>query len=209
MKMSWWGYIIIWAMQIVLVMMFISPDHIKEEVATEYKKTEWWLGVQNTAELYKKSTFDYKHSFVETGIEDFVFDTFVLHKQETDDKAMARAQKEPLWKVIEDRLTALFFIIQTMFFRARLFLMTFFLTLPYLIPVMIDGLMAREILKLSEDNASVTMYSISKYTLAFLVFLPFLMMFWPWAISPMWLLIWAIIFSMNVWQVAKNFQHRL
>jgi hypothetical protein len=87
--------------------------------------------------------------------------------------------------------------------------MTFFLTLPYLIPVMIDGLMAREILKLSEDNASVTMYSISKYTLAFLVFLPFLMMFWPWAISPMWLLIWAIIFSMNVWQVAKNFQHRL
>ncbi|BBM67622.1 MULTISPECIES: DUF4400 domain-containing protein [Vibrio] len=206
---SWWMYLIIWALQVVLVMIFINPEQVKKVVTEEYRKTEMWLGKENTEQLYAKATGQYQRYIIQSKFKEVTYDIFLPRNVEMENKGMERMRQASFWLHVQDRLESFFLLIKTMLFRAKIFINAFILSCPYLFPVIIDGLMRREVLKISEDNASLNLYTIAKKTFLVCLFLPFFMLFWPWAISPIYLLVWTIFMAFTLWIVASHVQHRI
>ncbi len=206
---SWWMYLIIWALQVVLVMIFINPEQVRKVVTEEYRKTEMWLGKENTEQLYAKATGQYQRYIIQSKFKEVTYEIFLPRNVEIENRGMERMRQASFWEHVEDRLESFFLLIKTMLFRSKIFVNAFLLSCPYLFPVIIDGLMRREVLKISEDNASLNLYTIAKKTFLACLFLPFFMLFWPWAISPIYLLAWTIFMAFTLWVVASHVQHRI
>ncbi|BBL92319.1 MULTISPECIES: DUF4400 domain-containing protein [Vibrio] len=206
---SWWVYLILWALQVILVILFVNPEQVRKVVTEEYRKTELWLGKENTEQLYAKATGQYKQYIIKSKFKEVTYDIFLPRNVEMENKGMERLRQASFWDLVKDRLDSLFLLLKTILFRAKIFINAFLLSCPYLLPVIVDGLMRREVLKISEENASLNLYTVCKKVFLGCLFIPFFMLFWPWAISPIYLLVWTVFMAFTLWIVASHVQHRI
>lgn len=207
-QISWWTLLIIWTIQLVVILILVSPEHMNGIVESEYRKTETWLGKSNTQQLYAKATFQYERYFIASQFKERAYEIFLPRDVKMNNRGMERLRNAPLWDHVRNRLDSFFLLLMTILFRGRIFFSVFLLSIPYLTPVVIDGLMRREKLKLGEENASVTLYTVAKRAFMTCLFLPLFVLFWPLPISPIYLLMWTIFMGFSLWIVASHTQHR-
>ena len=81
---------------------------------------------------------------------------------ERDNAAFSWVNDEKLFASVNERLEAVFYLFEAMMFRFDTFLICLLLSLLVLIPTVIDGLCRWQILRSSDNNASINIYNVSE-----------------------------------------------
>jgi hypothetical protein len=205
-----WIIIFILIAEILIVAVAIGPEHVKEENKKELRIIVKWFGKEKAKEMYLSSRDNFNWMFKDSGIVKGSY-SFLLPNNENKykNKGVERMDSSPIWAAIQRRIDSFWIVIKSGFLRFELLLLCLLHCLPFLIPVVIDGLMKREICKLSEDNASLPIYTLSKYTFNFCLIGPPVLFLLPFSISPIYVGVWALLFASSSWLMSSNVQHRI
>ena len=196
--------IIILIMEAALVFLFVPKGTLIRVQQQELQSVTSNLGEQASEYVKRQSDHYYYSSFVETGILQTSYN-FLVGQWNEDDTFDDRG----FGKLVEERLDATWLALNLAFRRMTTLFLWAPYVLPFLIAVVIDGLVEREIRKSRFVFASPATHRAAKigFVLVFgaLISIPFL----PISVTPLLpaYFVWAV--AMAAWAYAANMQKRL
>ena len=144
--------------------------------------------------------------FVDTGIVEESRDFFVEHRSREYKEGWQRVSDAPLWDMLVEAMEKFWMVLESGMLRLQIMSVCLLISLSFIVPSLIDGLIKREIQKYGEENVSINIYSVSTLVFCSAFLLPFILLFWPMAISPPYMAIWTLILAGSLWLLASNVQ---
>jgi hypothetical protein len=181
-----------------------------EIINTERLAAARWFGESKTIEMIESSRLNYERLFVDSGFKDVVYETFYTDQRlDRGNAAFNWVNDEKIFAAVNERLEALFYLLQAMLFRFDLFMICLLLSLLILVPTVIDGLCRWQISRSSDQNASINVYNVSERIFYLLLTLPIYAFFLPMAITPVAFSVWMGVLCVAIYCMASNLQHRI
>lgn len=202
--------LLIWWLEIILIVGFISDQWTREIQAREDKMTLAFLGARKEAEIRQTSGEWFDRLFVRTGIRESVYRYFIPTEQERQmSKGFEDVGRHDLFPFIESRLNVLWDTLYQMVKRFVVVLAWMPLCLAALMPFIIDGLIRRRISQTNFDYPSPMAHRYSLYVILGAGYLIILGLTLPFPIPPLAtpIGIFVVAYAMNVF--LANTQKRI
>jgi hypothetical protein len=190
------------------LLLFISPDYMKEEFNQEKALLTDFMGADVSDEIYLTSQDIYRNVFVDSGIVQTTVNMFTADVDIEDGYGSAQLGND-VNNLVSGRIEAFWIGIMFAIFRVSIFLNVFLYAGLLYIPFLVDALVQRRINQLGFIYASPNIYHASKSILVGAFILPFVFMLWPGAISPLIYLAWSALFPCCLWFGGQNVQHAI
>lgn len=208
--MIWYFLFCLLLIEFAGLVLFLPKSVVIEMINTERMASARWFGDTKTIEMIEASKANYEYLFVQSGFKEAVYDTFYTDQRlERGNKALDWVNDEKFFAAVNERLEALFYLLQAMLFRFDMFLICMTLSLLILIPTVIDGLCRWQIARSSDQNASINVYNVSERTFYLLLALPIYAFFMPVPITPVAFTLWMGMLCIAIYCMASNLQHRI
>lgn len=195
---------IVLVMEIALVFLFVPKGTLIRVQQQELQSVTSNLGEQASEYVQQQSDHYYYSSFVETGILQTSYD-FLIGQWNEDDTFDDRG----FGKLVEDRLDATWLALNLAFRRITTLLLWAPYVLPFLIAVIVDGLVEREIRKSRFVFASPATHRTAKIAFALVVGALISIPFLPFSVTPLLPAYFVWAFAMAAWAFTANMQKRL
>lgn len=207
--MMWKKHVLIWL--IILIVSFIimplmmKPHAIMGRVMSEIKMIQLVFGAEDTAKLTRSATTWYNAIFVETGLIGST-DKAYIHESEKESSKVFFGGAARVADVTNGYLLS--FGAQAYAMMIRLFIILSWLPyiFPFMLAVIIDGLVTRRIKFESFGFSSPIAYSLALHSIIPIVFFPALYLLLPIPITPLFMPFWALVFAFPVSMLIGNTQ---
>lgn len=196
--------------EIVLLAMIIPRDYLITMVNTERQHILHWFAPERTAQMLSDAQDSFQRLIVDSGFQQGFIDTFYIDAGDlnrNDGINTFVQQQEVSWS--NERIDSFWIILQAVFLRWDLFVICITLSLLFIIPTIVDGLMNWQKLRSSDENASINIYNVAEKALYLLAILPVYGIFAPFPITPPVIILWALVIAFCIWLMASNLQHRI
>lgn len=193
--------------QLLLVVTFISPEHVRTETKKEFEIISKWFGEDKAVAMFNNANSTFRGVFVESGFVKASYDTLVPErKRDYQDASMNEIANSSFFISVKERLDAFWISVRASIMRLDLMWICILHCLIFIIPTIIDGLMKLEKQKLTEDNSVLNIFDVAIFVLSVCVIGPLIILMWPMAISPTYVGVWALIMSIAAWLTASESQ---
>lgn len=194
-------------LQMVLLPLLVPTDHLVNTFNKERKHVANWFGYDRTMEMIVDADENFEALFINTGIASELTE-WLTHDPNIDYKndGMNEVSQHPFFEVISEKLQNVWLMAKGGLLRVEMIFISILLSLSFLIPSVIDGLVIRERLRGSTDNVSTIFYHQSQKIFTGCLLLPLLAVFWPIAMSPIYFVVWTFFLAGSVWLMCKNLQ---
>ena len=208
--MIWYIIFSLLLFELVAIIFFLPKEMVISMINEERLASMRWFGEEKTKNMIESANEKYEAIFVESGFKEVVYETFYTDQSlERDNAAFSWVNDEKLFASVNERLEAVFYLFEAMMFRIDTFLICLLLSLLVLIPTVIDGLCRWQILRSSDNNASINIYNVSERFFYLLLLLPVYAFFLPVPITPAAFSIWIGFICISIYFMASNLQHRI
>lgn len=188
-----------------LVLSFLPKEHLVEIVDQERQSTVKWFGKEKSTEMIDDANVMFDKLFVTSGIHDSSVNFFVRHTDK-DNGLFQEFGEASIFQDLSNGVKKIWFVIQSGMLRLEVMYVCLILSFTFLIPSFIDGINRRTIVRYSEMNVSIIMYTESLKIFFFCLAFPLALLFWPMAISPIYMVCWTLVLALAVWTASSNFQ---
>lgn len=168
-----------------------------------------WFGENKTRKMLKNADELYIKLFQETGMVDGSIHFVLRHRDNKQKAGWEKMSNSTVWDSLANGIKRIWLVIRGGFFRLQVMWICFLLSLSFIVPSLVDGLVKRAISKLGESNVSLNIYNLSMPVFLSAIGLPLFLLFLPVAISPVYMLIWTVILAGSVWLISSNVQHEV
>lgn len=208
--MIWYVLFSLLVFEFAAIVFFLPKELVLSLITEERIASARWFGETKTLEMMQSAKENFDLLIVDSGFRQMVYDTFYTDQRlDRGNKALNWVNDEKFFGAVNDRLDALFHLIEAMFFRFDMFLICLLLSLLILIPTIIDGLCRWQIARSSDTNASINVYNVSERFFYLLLALPVYAFFLPVPITPAAFSIWMGSLCFAIYFMASNLQHRI
>ena len=179
-------------------------------VNIEREKILHWFANDRTTQMISESEQTFDNLIVHSGLKQEIIDMFYVDATKlTQNQGINNfiQSDEASWG--NERIESLWIVLHAVFLRWDLFLICMGLSLLFIIPTVVDGLCNWQKLRSSDENASINIYNVSEKTLYILSILPIYGLFAPIPITPVAIILWALVCSFCIWLMISNLQHRI
>ena len=208
--MIWYIILSLLLFELTAIIFLLPKELVVNMINEERLASVRWFGEEKTEKMIESANENYETIFVESGFKEVVYETF--YTDQTLDRKNAAfnwINDEKLFSSVNERLEAVFYLLEAMMFRIDTFLICLLLSLLVLIPTVIDGLCRWQILRSSDNNASINIYNVSERFFYLLLLLPVYAFFLPVPITPAAFSIWIGLICIAIYFMASNLQHRI
>lgn len=188
------------------ILCLIPRKHLVEIIDAERQHSVTWFGENKAKEMIDDASSLFNLLFVDTGIVEESRDFFVEHRSREYKEGWQRVSDAPLWDMLVEAMEKFWMVLESGMLRLQIMSVCLLISLSFIVPSLIDGLIKREIQKYGEENVSINIYSVSTLVFCSAFLLPFILLFWPMAISPPYMAIWTLILAGSLWLLASNVQ---
>lgn len=197
-------FVILFIIFEIAVFTFFAPqENVVEMINKERRITAEWMGVERTTQMIERADAIYKDTFLNTGI---VKGTFQI--MGVDDPS-----KNNMWlstgiydKVVE-RINTFWLLVKAGLMRIEVMLVYLAVSLLFLIPIVVDGFVIREIRKQGASSPSTNIYTAGKDGLYICLAIPVFFLIWPFTIYPAYMVLWTLSIGVCCWLLSAHFQH--
>lgn len=208
--MIWYIILSLLLFELTAIIFLLPKELVVNMINEERLASVRWFGEEKTEKMIESANENYETIFVESGFKEVVYETFYTDQTlDRNNAAFSWINDEKLFSSVNERLEALFYLFEAMMFRIDTFLICLLLSLLVLIPTVIDGLCRWQILRSSDNNASINIYNVSERFFYLLLLLPVYAFFLPVPITPAAFSIWIGLICIAIYFMASNLQHRI
>lgn len=196
-------------LEMLLIALFVSASWVNAQIKEERSAIFSWLGKETTTNIIESTNNSYRYFFQATGLVEGSYEIFIPNKEQIQASAGMETLGKPVFVWFKERLDAFWITIYHSFQRLFTLLEWLPYMLPLLLPAVIDGAMQREIKKVTYGYASPVRYHTAFHLLLALIFLPFIYMFFPIAVTPIIIPIWALLLAIVLLVLSANIQKKI
>ena len=208
--MIWYIILSLLLFELTAIIFLLPKELVVNMINEERLASVRWFGEEKTEKMIESANENYETIFVESGFKEVVYETFYTDQTlDRNNAAFNWINDEKLFSSVNERLEAVFYLLEAMMFRIDTFLICLLLSLLVLIPTVIDGLCRWQILRSSDNNASINIYNVSERFFYLLLLLPVYAFFLPVPITPAAFSIWIGLICIAIYFMASNLQHRI
>jgi hypothetical protein len=189
-----------------LILAFLPRQHLVDVIHTERQYSLKWFGEEKSLEMINSANGVFNGMFVDTGLVEGSNNFFLKHRNKKHGKGFQKMSDSKFWDHLVSGVDKMWLIIESGMLRLQIMWVCLLLSLSFVIPSLLDGVVKREIRKYGEDNSSINVYSVAMLVLTSTFSLPLVLLFWPMAISPPYMAIWTIILAFSIWLLSSNVQ---
>lgn len=201
-------FAIVWLLQSALILVFVSSGWIEKQISKERAAAEQYLGTQSAAYLKNRSDETFSSLFVETGIVQYTYDTYIPRR--TQDRVTGMEDLAPwAFRWMRGRLDALWWWLYQAISRVHLVLYWAWYFIPFLAAALVDGMAVRRVRIYSAAYNNAVRFKAASGTLAFALFFPLLLITLPIAVPPVTIPLWMLLAGLVVMTWSSNLQHHL
>lgn len=196
--------------EVVFLTLFVPKDYLIEIVKIERAQILHWFAGDRTSQMIYESQDTFQRLIIDSGFKQGLLDIFFVDSTKlTQNRGMNNFIQSPEASWGNERLDSLWIVLHAVFLRWDLFVICMGLSLLFVIPTVVDGLCNWQKLRSSDENASINIYNVSEKTLYLLALLPIFGLFAPFPITPVAIILWALVCSFCIWLMISNLQHRI
>lgn len=207
--MMWKKHVLIWL--ILLIVAFIAmplmmkPHAIMSRVMGELEMMQMVLGTDDANKITRSATTWYNAFFVDTGLIDSTSKAYVSESEKNASQTFFGGATR-IVDVTNGYLLS--FAAQAYAMMIRLFIILSWLPFifPFMLAVVIDGMVTRRIKMESFGFASPIAYSLALHTIIVIVFFPALYLLLPIPVTPLFMPFWALAIAFPVSMLIGNTQ---
>jgi len=190
----------------VFILCALPKEYVIKIINEEREYAVTWFGENKTKEMLNDASDLYDLFFVDTGMVEASQKLFVKHRDRDYKKGWQEVSDAPLWDMLVESMNKFWMVLESGLLRLQIMWVCLLVSLSFILPALSDGLVKREIRKYGEHNVSVNIYTVAMFVFNSAFMLPFILLFWPMAISPPYMTIWTIILAGSIWLLASNVQ---
>jgi len=195
---------------------FVADSDMLEVVLTnEVEKVQYWFGKDGANSIVKKTNSIYETAFVSTGLVETSFALTQASLISEDDPLFENRSDgiinftEHIQSWLNGRITAFWRVIYHAIVRLYIFVEWVPFIVLLTLPAVVEGLVRREIKKISFGYSSPVIYNAALQTLPFTIALPAIYLFLPMDSSPIIPLLWGVLMSGLQFFMFSNLQKRI
>ena len=208
--MIWYVLFSLLLFEFTAIVFFLPKKWVLEMINEERMAAARWFGESKTLEMLESAKENYDKYIIDSGFRQVVYDTFWTDQRlEPENDVYKWINDDRLFIAVNERLDAIFYLIEAMMFRIDMFLICLLLSLLILVPTLIDGLCRWQISRNSDNNASINVYNMSESLFYLLLTLPVYAFFLPLPITPAAFTFWIGAICFAIYFMASNLQHRI
>ena len=204
-----WLLVILFVFEILIVSLLISRDHQMDIMQSERDKVVFYTGSENEKNIFESTLNAYDALFIESGIMESSINLFVPTDKQKNASTGLENLGDSMFPTAFERINAFWDSVFQLIYRVMLMLFWLPFVLPLLLSSMFDGFSIRNIKKHTYGYASPVRYHMSMHMIRISVVLIPIMLFAPFTISPVIILVWALIQAIALMFAARNLQKKL
>ena len=196
--------------EILLLVLFFPTESIIDSLNAERKEMVTWFGQEKTVEMIQKSESTFNAVFLETGIVHEVYEWFTHDQRVTySNEGIHSLSQSSFFMDVEQKIHNFWLVVKSALLRFELLKYSAIISLIFIIPTIIDAIMVREANMHLPGNISANVYDLFKLISFSLFLVPIVIVLWPFAISPIYVSVWAIALAVSFWFYITNTQEKV
>ncbi|GAA5132710.1 DUF4400 domain-containing protein [Thalassotalea piscium] len=189
------------------IMSLMPLESVKSIIEEETNHTKTWFGEQKTNSMLKDASNLFTLLFISTGAVQGSNDFFLKHRKKRYNKGWQQVSDAKIFDMLASAMEKIWLVIKSGMLRLQIMWVCLLLGMSFILPALIDGLAIRQIQKWGESNVSPNLYSYFNVIFISCFAVPFILLFWPMAITPIYMLAWTVILAGSLWVISSNWQH--
>jgi hypothetical protein len=204
-----WFTVIVFVFEMFIVSFLISRDHQMDILQNERDKVVYYTGSENENKLFESALNTYDVLFLQSGIMESSINLFVPTNRQKQASTGLENLGDDMFPTALASMNALWDSVFQLIYRTTLMLYWLPFIFPFFLAGIFDGFMTRNIKKHTYGYASPVRYHMSMHIIRISFILIPLLLFAPFTISPLVILVWALLQSIAFVNAARNLQKKL
>lgn len=206
---GWFIFLLLVFIHLLLYTLIIPEAWLQRVLTAERNSTHQFLGSQNARYAEDRATDMFTRAFVDTGLQEQSFRTFVpTDQQRANDGVMADVTSPGIFPWVEGRIRAFWTMLYGVTQRVSSGLLWWPFILVTLVPFLVDAFVARKIKKTSFALTSPHMQGLATRAIPLLMIGYFLLLFVPLTVSPVVVPLFMVCTAALLWVVVAHFVKR-
>lgn len=196
-------------LELLLICIFVNATWVSAQIEEERSFTLKRLGMDTTMQIVNASNDAYEYLFKKSGIAAGSYKLLIPSHEQRAASMGLESLGMGAFEWLKGRIDTFWISIYHSLQRLFTLLQWFPYLLPLLVPAIIDGLTQREIKKVSYGYASPVKYHTAFHLLVALIFVPLLYLFFPIAVTPLVVPVWAFVLAAVLLMLSANIQKQI
>ncbi|MBT4836484.1 MAG: DUF4400 domain-containing protein [Methylococcales bacterium] len=196
-------------LEAIIVIAFISPGWIEEQIDKEHEATQAWLGEEKAVEIKTGAFVFYKTYFLDTDFQKAMYQLFIPTQKQKERSVGMETTGDVFFDWLKERFDAIWFSIYQTTYRVLMIFSWLPFFIPIIIATVIDGLMTRECKKREYGYTSDVRYNMSFKSIYLMMVIFLIYIFTPIQITPMIVPMCLGVIAFSVWILSSHIQQQI